>query len=131
MNTKEVQTIDLAPLYKALKECGFEDKLSECREPEFAYHEMKMYHGTVKASLAIRHNGMVILEVEIGEKIKGASLIQDSVIASITRRDLVRMITKTANQVIDATRNAINGELEHRLSIQSLRKTDSTNWKGR
>lgn len=131
MSTKEVQTIDLAPLYKALRECGFEDKLSECREPAFAYFEMKMYHGTVKVSLTIRHDSMIILEVEIGKKISGVSIIQDSVIVSITRRDLLRMIIKTANRLIDDTRNAINGELEHRLSNQLLPKTDSVNWKGR
>ncbi|WRQ33503.1 hypothetical protein U5907_02380 [Bacteroidales bacterium MB20-C3-3] len=131
MNTKEVQTIDLAPLYKALRECGFEDKLSECREPVFAYFEMRMYHGTVKVSLTIRRDSRVILEVEIGKKISGVSIIQESVIASVTRRDLVRMIYKTTNRLIDDTRNAINGELEHRLSNQSLPKTDSVNWKGR
>lgn len=131
MNTKEVQTIDLAPLYKALRECGFEDKLSECREPEFAYYEMKMYHGTVKVSLTIRHDSMTILEVEIGDRIKGMSSIQDSVITSITRRDLARMITKTANHVIDDLRNAVNGEMDHRMNNQSFPRRDSTNWKGR
>lgn len=131
MNTKEVQTIDLAPLYKALEECGFEDKLSECREREFAYYEMKMYHGTVKVSLTIRHDSMIILEVEIGDKIKGVMPIHDSVIASITRRDLVRMISKTANRLIDDLRNAVNGEMDHRINNQLFPRRDLINWKGR
>lgn len=131
MNTKEVQTIDLAPLYKALEECGFEDKLSECEEPKFAYYEMRMYYGTIKVSLTIRHDSVIILDVTIGEKFTGVSQINDSVIASITRRDIVRMITKTANRLIDDLRNAVNGELEHSLSNQTLPRTNSVNWKGR
>ncbi len=131
MNTTEVQTIDLAPLHKALRECGFEDKLSEYREPVFAYYEMEVYHGTVKVSLTIRRDSMIILEVEIGKKISGVSIIQDSVIASITRRDLARMISKTTNRLIEDLRNAVNGEMDHRINNQLSPRLDLINRKGR
>lgn len=116
-NDKQTQTIDLQPLFDTLKSCGFTDitEIDPDVKAKFQFnYELSLYYGLIKANILMSHTGsQIILEVEIADRIGNVDSIKLNNLSMFTGKDIMRMIIKKIDYLLEETRRAAFTELNN------------------